>query len=82
MKTESTAGSVAGIEELRIKIQEHAVSSAESGRPTVSSIADVHWLAQSSIIARVTEARGGAKIRKFEKETDSVIPPVERWIIR
>ena len=51
---------MAGVKVLRIEIQEHAVSPADRRRPTVPVQTDTHQSAQSSVVARIAEARGGA----------------------
>ena len=54
----ATVVHVAGIEVLRVEVQEHAASPAKGGRPTVPVVADVRQSAQSPVIACVAEARG------------------------
>ena len=80
----ATVVHVAGIEVLRVEVQEHAASPAKGGRPTVPVVADVRQSAQSPIIARVAEARGGTPRRGRKSDRSRWIaspapdPPAER----
>ena len=53
----ATVVHVAGIEVLRVEVQEHAASPAKGGRPTVPVVADAHRYARVCVAV----ARGGAE---------------------
>ncbi len=64
-KTVATAVHAAGIEILRVEPQEHAVSPAKSGRPTVPAAAD----ARQNTRIPIAETRGGVCLRLFREAT-------------
>ena len=65
LKTVGMSVRVAGIEILRVEPQEHAVSPAKSGRPTVPAAAD----ARQNTRIPIAEARGGVCLRLFREAT-------------